>query len=273
MSKRTLFIGDSHTCGYKSIPGKKGEQSYSYWNDNNYAEIYSSSYGKNVSIYSMAGVNNRVYTNWLKTLVDLRNDADELFLCLAPLNRFCIGFDPVLSDEAVPINNFTHRDESSTEQIERFYDVVTNNDKIQLFNKPTVDDYSNFPGLNFDIEKGLIKPDLRKNSFMEIKLFFDLNSFIEKRDFLLNLFAWDRICEDHNIKSYVFYMVGKSKYPSEYDYYGKLKNTKVSPMSVEEFFQKKFVDHKKYLIEDNEHYNYEYHKMIAENFIPWLKEK
>jgi len=272
VKSRSLFVGDSHTCGYKSVPGKIGKNSYSYWNDNNYAEIYGSINDKAVSIYSMAGVNNRVYTDWIKTLVDSRNDSTELFICLAPMNRFCIAFDPVLSDEAPPVNNFSCRDESSSDDVERFYDLVLSDDKIQLFNKPTFDDYSNFPGIDFSVEKGLIAPDLRKNSFMEIKLFFELNSFIEKRDFLLNLFVWDKMCEEHNIKAYIFYMVGKSKYPSNYEYYGKLKNTKISPMSVEEFFQKRYIDHKKYLIEDNEHYNYEYHKMIAEKFLPWLKE-
>jgi hypothetical protein len=65
---RALFIGDSQTCGYWSHPTKVGPGSYSYWNDNNYAEIYGEDNNKPVAIYAMAGVCNRVYTDWLAAM-------------------------------------------------------------------------------------------------------------------------------------------------------------------------------------------------------------
>lgn len=271
MSKRSIFIGDSHTCGYTSTPGKIGPGSYSYWNKNNYSEIYSAVNNKKVSIYSMAGVNNRIYTDWLKTLINRHDDIDEAFICLAPLNRFCLGFDSVMSDECISVDNFTTMISESTDTIEKFCDLTTANDKLQLFNKPIYDDYSKFPGIELSAEKGLITPDLRKNSYMEIKLFFELNSFIEKRDFLLNLFVWDRICHEHNIKLYIFQFTERLKYPSDYSYYGKLNNTIISPLSIEKFFKDSMIDHTKFYIEDKEHYNFDYHALIVEKFLPWLK--
>jgi hypothetical protein len=271
VNKRSIFIGDSHTCGYLSTPGKIGPGSYSYWNKNNYAEIYSKINNKKTSIYSMAGVNNRVYTDWLKTLVDCHDDIDESFICLAPLNRFCLGFDSEMSDECISVDNFTTKIEESTDMVEKFCDLTAANDKLQLFNKPTYEDYSKFPGVELSAEKGLINPNLRKHSYMEIKLFFELNSFIEKRDFLLNLFAWDRICHERDIKLYIFQFTERLKYPSDYSYYGKLTNTVISPMSIEKFFKEKMINHEKYYIEDNEHYNFEYHSLIVEKFLPWLK--
>jgi hypothetical protein len=271
VANRSIFIGDSHTCGYKSILEKSGPGTYSYWNENNYAEIYSVLNSKPGSIYSMAGVNNRVYTDWLKFLVNRHSNIDEAFICLAPLNRFCLGFDSTLGDEAIPVENFSTLTNYSTDKIEKFCDLTHANEKLQLFNKPTYDDYSKFPGIELSAADGLITPDLRKHSYMQIKLFFELNSFIEKRDFLLNLFAWDKICAENNIKLYVFQMADRSKYPSDYSYYGKLTNTVISSMSVEKFFSTKLIDHKKFLIEDNEHYNVDYHTLIAEKFLPWLK--
>jgi hypothetical protein len=271
VTNRALFIGDSHTCGFKSIPGKVGDNSYSYWNENNYAEIYANTNNKPVSIYSRAGVNNRIYTDWLKTLINHYPDSDEVFICLAPLNRFFLGFDPEFSDNLISVDHFTEKNKTSNGFIDRFTDENIKNDYIQIFNKPIDTDYLNFPGIEFNHQSGLIHPNLRKHSYLEIKLFFELNSFIEKRDYCLNLFAWDRICSDNNIRLYIFNMMERAKYPKYNNYYGNLKSTIISPISVEGFFKKKFIDPEKYLIEDNEHYNYEYHHMISSIFLPWLK--
>ena len=45
---RSLFIGDSHTCGYWSHPTERGPGSYTYWNDNNYSESYAKQNNKPV---------------------------------------------------------------------------------------------------------------------------------------------------------------------------------------------------------------------------------
>ena len=60
---RTLFIGDSHTCGYKTVPGKQGPGSYSVWNENSYVEEYVKLHNKKAVVYSMPGANNRTYAD------------------------------------------------------------------------------------------------------------------------------------------------------------------------------------------------------------------
>lgn len=270
---RTLFIGDSHTCGYYSIPGKTGPGSYSYWNDNLYSERYGDFFDRPVITYAMAGVNNRVYTDWLKSMFEKYNDIDEVFICLAPLNRFIIAFDDTLRDEAIPVDQFLMKMETSPENKDRYCDHTLSNGIVQLFNKPIYEDYSNFTGFEISEKEGLIKPDLRKDSYMQVKLFFEMNTHQEKRDFLNCIYTWDNICNDNNANLYVFYVSDRGKYPSKTDYYGPLKRTIVSPITVQSYFKSKMINHEKYLIEDNEHYNIEFHKMIAERFLPWLKSK
>ena len=63
---RTLFLGDSHTCGYDTLPGQIGPGSFSVWQDNNYAELYAKEHNKNVIVYAMPGSNNRAYSDWRK---------------------------------------------------------------------------------------------------------------------------------------------------------------------------------------------------------------
>ena len=49
---RTLFIGDSHTCGYDTVQGQQGPAVFP-WNANNYAEIYSEIHNKIAIVYAM----------------------------------------------------------------------------------------------------------------------------------------------------------------------------------------------------------------------------
>jgi hypothetical protein len=267
---RTLFIGDSHSCGYDSIPGKVGPGSYTYWNNNNYGEIYGKLNSKPVAIYAMAGVNNRVYTDWLASMFSRFDDIEEVYICMAPLIRFCIGFDD-LSDDVVPVDHFTLKVESSTDMIQRFCDHTVKDDKVQLFNKPTQEDFSKFPGIELSAQQGLISPDLRKHTFMQIKMFFEMNTFLEKRDFLNCIYSWDNMCHDHGSKLYLFNVTDRLKFPANMEYYGKLKNTTVAPKTIETYFREKRIDHTKYLLADKEHYNREFHTLIADKYLPWLK--
>jgi hypothetical protein len=268
---RTLFIGDSHTCGYVSIPGKIGPGSYTFWNDNNYCDIYSEENNQPIAIYSVAGVNNRVYTDWLKTMFEKHSDIDTVFLCLASLNRFQLAFDAEMPDDPIAVDHFTFECIESTEQNRKYVDRDIHADQVQLFQKPFYTDYTSFPGFELTPKDGLISPNLRKHSYMQVKLFCEMNTFLEKRDFLNSVYTWDNICTDHNAKLYLFNFTERLKFPSNFEYYGKLKSTKISSKTVEKYFADKMIDHSKYLLSDNEHYNREYHKLVATQFLPWLK--
>ena len=269
---RTLFIGDSHTCGYISLPGKQGPGTYSYWNDNSYCDIYSEENKKPGIVYAMAGVNNRVYTDWLKSMFEKYEKIDEVYICLSALNRFTVAYDPGLVDEVIPVDNFTAFDTaSSTDNMHHYADLTGANDRIQLFNKPIYSDYQQPAAFEITPEKGLVEPDLRKNTFMEVKLWFDMNTYIEKRNFLNDIYTWDNICNDHGAKLYLFNFTERLKYPNNFEYYGKLKCTTVATKTVQGFFANRMIDHSKYLLPDNEHYDKTYHHMVATQYIPWLK--
>ena len=155
--------------------------------------------------------------------------------------------------------------------IDRYCDQTIQNEKIQLFQKSRDNDYGNFPGIDIDMRKGLRTPNLRKNTYMEVKLFFELNTFLEKRDFLLDVYVWDRMCAEHGAKLYLFNFTERLKFPSNFEYYGKLNNTVIASKTVEAYLADTLIDHTKFYLEDNEHYNREYHKYISDKYLPWLK--
>jgi hypothetical protein len=267
---KTLFLGDSHTCGYQS-DAISVSSNCSSWNDNNYAEFYAKENNKQSLVYAMPGACNRLYPDWITTMLSKHPDIDEIFVLLTSWNRFIISSNDSLSDEVLPVDHFVHHHGSKHNLVEFYYDVVIKDNRLQLLNKPTVEDFENKVSLNFSEHNGLITPDIRKNNFMEVKLYFDLNTHLEQRDFFKDILIMDTICNNHNCKMYVFQMTDRISFPTNLNFYTELKATKYSPISVEKFFKKRFINHKKFYISDNEHYDEEYHKLIATMFIPWLK--
>lgn len=266
---RTLFIGDSHTCGYDTVPGKIGPDSFSVWNENSYAEIYSEIHNKPAIVYAMPGANNRSYVDWMKAMFDKYDDIDEVFVLLSSLNRFILGFNEKLSPNVVPVDEFTHF-EGTHKLVDRYLDQIITEGYFQLYQKPTDEDYSNFPGISFSYENGLTDPDIRKATYMQIKMFFELNTHLEQRDFFKDIYTMDNMCADHNVPLYMFKMRERTFFPQGWEFYGKLKATVLDDNSIETYFANKNIDHSKYFTSDQEHYNYAYHKLVAEKYLKHL---
>lgn len=267
----TLFLGDSHTCGYQTVADKTGIGSYSAWNDNNYAERYAHLYDTDVAVYAMPGATNDSYTNWLRVLLNYHENVDKVYILLSGFNRFCIAGNTKGVDETpIPVNHFT-RKVSESNRVIRYADDTISGDNILLYQKPISDDYSNFVPLQWSTEDGLVSPDLRKNTYMEVKTFYELNTHLEQQNFLKNVFLWDTMCKNNNAELYLFKMTDRLVFPKNIHYYGTCLNTWMAKDSVETFFRNKNLDHTRFYLEDQEHYNIDYHTMIADKFIPAME--
>ena len=268
---RALFLGDSHTCGYTTVPGQQGQGSFSLWQENSYVEQYAKLHNKPCVVYAMPGSVNSSYPDWLTSMLQKYNDIDEVFILLSSLNRFVLGFNEKLDPKTVPVDNFCDFQGTSKDGlVDRYFDMIISNDQFQLYQKPHDGDYKTFPGLKFSYDDGLTDPDIRQSSYMQIKTFFELNTHLEQRQFFKDIYTIDNICNDKNIKCYIFHMRSRLIFPKPYDFYGDLKATKVHYDSIETFFSNKNIDHSKYFLDDQEHYNVDFHKLIAQNFIKHL---
>jgi len=263
---RTLFLGDSHTCGYKSFK----DLSYSLWNENNYASIFSDIFDTSVLIYAQPGSTFRVFTDRLSTMFKRYNDITKVFLCLPPFNRFVLACDEIDFINCIPVDYFTYDHDDPSNKIQRFQDETIKNNRLQLFQKTIYSDYESIPSLDFSDKDGLKSPNVRKDSYMKIKTFFEFNTYLEKREYFNCVYTWDNICSDNDADLYIFNFMDRMIFPEYQDYYGKLKKTTISNKTVETFLRDLNVNHKEYLLEDHEHYNKDYHKLVAEKFLPWL---
>ena len=71
---RTLFVGCSHTMGYREDAPPNEPN---VWRDNNYAEIYSKNTGQQVVIMASAGVGNRAFPRFLSYAFKKYKDITE----------------------------------------------------------------------------------------------------------------------------------------------------------------------------------------------------
>ena len=79
---RSLFIGDSHTVGYKTIEGQVGPGSFTFWNDNNYAVKYSEIHNKDIIIYAQPGATTCTQFGWLICFLNITISTKCLFVWL-----------------------------------------------------------------------------------------------------------------------------------------------------------------------------------------------
>lgn len=265
-----IFIGDSHTCGYTSVPGKSGYGSYSMWQENNYAKKYALQENIKSVIYALPGGHSDAYTNWLAWLLQKYENVNKVFISVSGVNRFTLANDQgQFKSDVVPLDHFTVQ-HVAEDLLDCYSDTPISGDFLQLYQKTISSDYDKFPEVTYNVFDGLISPDLRKNTYMEVKTFLEMNTHLEKQNFLKNVFVWDNLCRLKNVDLYVFRMTENQVFPKDFEYYGPLHNTIVCPESVSGYFSRKNIDHLKYLIEDNEHYNEEYHTLIAEKFLKAL---
>jgi len=199
------------------------------------------------------------------------DDIDEVFVLLSSMNRFMLAHNDKLLSDTVPIDQFTTFEGQSEDCLsDRYIDATTVGDYFQLYQKPIAEDYDKFPGIDFNYQDGLVKPNIREASYMQIKTFFELNTHLEQRDFFKDVYTWDNMCADRNIPIYLFQMRERLKFPKELDFYGKLKATTIAKTSIEEYFRKKNLNPDKYHTDDKEHYNQQFHHLIATKFLKYL---
>lgn len=261
-----IFIGDSHTAGYTGFIGGNNHQNWAIWQENNYAKIYSEITGEKSIIYANPGANHDSYANWLKFLLDKYDNIDNAFICLRGFNRFTIaGWQTPITDP-LPVDHFTTQSIES-DLCDCYMDQIHVDGFLQLYQKTIPDDYDRYPGIIFDPDEGLTAPDLRKNTFMEVKTFLELNTHLEIQNFLKNVFIWDNLCRIKNVTLHIFCIRNHAILPNNMNYYGDLTNTIVAKNTVEDYFAVKNINHTDYLKSDEEHYNKEYHTMIAKDYL------
>ena len=257
---RSIFVGDSHCCGYKnSFPPR-------LWQDNNYAEIYSELNQKPVAVYAMQGACNQKYVTFIKTLLDHYDDVDEVFIQFTYWTRFLLATNtsdkPFVTefetnhfaqgpDTHGLVDRWTDRQDIETDELHTEYNMHVKSEHYEMFKGRTMGG-----------------PEENEN-FHYTNLWHNQLTHLEYRQVCGDLFIIDRLCQQRNISWYLFRMNERVHMPDNFNYFGPLTNYKGgnNKMHVEQWCNE---DVEQYKI-DEEHYNYDFHYKIANEYIPYLR--
>lgn len=266
---RTLFIGCSHTMGYAD---PNPERDFLVWQSNNYAEIYAKKMGKPAVIMASSGCGNREYPLFLAHAFKTYDDIDEVYIQSTYWGRFPLAMNPTLDEKDIlPLDFFLEKDDSD-DLIDRWSLGLVQEDRyLHAYTKPTVQDYENF-AYNQSTSP-MNQPSIRHAPYIYIKMYHYLQTHLEQQDYFRDVFVCDSLCRRNNARMFLWNINDRCFIPKETsDFYGSLTNTCIADQDAGTYLKKHF----KFDIEkakvDSEHYNYSVHELIADHYIPKLKE-
>ena len=274
---RTLFVGDSHSYGYRTSNTKYAKGEALFWQDNNFAEIYAELNEKPVAIYAMPGASNQHYVSWVKTFLDYYDDVDELFVQFTYWTRYMLA----TNTSAQP---FVNSWKSNA------FAFGPNNLPPEYENKPNVDrwqdDYDPVgkqkeyivhfePRQHVNYEEQAWPGKEVTKPFFYTHLWHNTLTHIKYRQVCADFFIIDRLCEQRGINWHLFRMNDRIFVPDNPNYFGELTNCKsYNIMAVQDWFKETKgidIETKEYRY-DEEHYNYDIHLNIAKEYIPYLQD-
>ncbi len=266
---RTLFIGDSHAHGYYEVNGN-----ISAWQDNNYAEIYAKHHNKKVVIYSQPGGCNRKYPAWVKSVLNRYDDIDEVFIQSTYWNRFLLSCSRHLDiGEDTGVDLYLDDDQLKDNLVDRYTDHRVTENYIEMIDQVRPENYEDFKGFEFDDME--VKADWKPfhEKYIYTKLWHELVSPLQYKDYCLDLLAIDTMCSRRNIKWYQWTINNRVFVPKNIEMYGEFEAGIKSKISAEGFLKhSKGID-----IEtdqhrlDGEHYTKEIHELIAKDYFNYIK--
>jgi hypothetical protein len=269
MSK-ILFIGDSHSMGYKD---QNLDSNFCIWQENNYAEIYAKRNNKQVVIMAAGGLGNREYVNFLAHALNTHNDISEVFIQSTYWGRFALAINPDLNEKAIfPLDFFIDQHESS-ELITRYALGFVQQDRyLQAYAKPFAQDYDNSPYNKKTSHT--VQPSIRHLPYLYVQMYHYLQTHLEQQDYFRDMLLCDTLCRRKNIKMHLWNINDRCFIPKETtNFYAPLENTSVTDIDALSFikqFSKKDLETEKV---DSEHYNEYVHQLIAEHYIPYLQNR
>jgi len=222
----------------------------------------------------MSGATIQRYPDWLKICLDEHLDIDEVFVQSLHWNRFMLSGSAIRDfTEDVPLDYFTQV-HSKDELITRMSDIPED----MADKEGIIRDHEFYPqkvsGSDYETLKHVPKkwrPNLQKDPYMAVKLWSELMTHLQHREYCRTLFLMDRLCQERGIKMYLWRVNDRVYIPENINVYGELTSTVKVEKSAETYLKEIGFDISQMLMPDNEHYTLDGHLEIAHKFLPWCK--
>jgi len=261
MQGNLLFVGCSHTNGFHWNE-KSGDKFH--WQDNNYAKIYAESLADDICyIYAGSGAPNSKYPRWIRHVLNTHK-IDGVLIQSTYWDRWPMGNNLDLKFRHLEPGYFTRKFLESDKFVlyddynTRDYNVVEWNEKVKWDSVGMYDE--GCPELNGGYDwKGF------DTNYMHMKFHTEIVTHLKNEEYCKDIFVIDSMC---NVPVYIWRINDRVQMSENLNMFGDLKNVKVFETPANIWIKDNLnIDIEEMKI-DEEHYNFDAHKIIAEKFIP-----
>lgn len=276
---RIVALGCSHTSGYHIGDLPPNEQDWNLenwkfsgkWNDNNWAEFYINSKGKDGAIFANPSNGWWEYSEWCSHLFRTYDDIEEVVVQQTYWNRFrlCMQY-PQHYEKMIPLDEL-YELETTKGNIDCWIKRI-HNEAQDVFDIPMQSYAQDFQKncqftVKFHPRFMMGDPDLRTQPYMTVKTWMELMNLKAQREFLKELYILQELCRNNNAKLKIFALNKWTWIPNNLNDYFNFDLVEVAKDNVEDWFlQHKDINVGTKTIDD-EHYDVDIHQIIGTDYM------
>jgi len=266
MQGNLLFVGCSHTNGFWGGRNKEGTLDKFCWDTNNYAEIYAEELADSQCyIYSSAGACNSKYPRWIRHMLNTHEDVSGVVMQSTYWDRWVMSADMEQHHREVDLGFFTKVEKTSDKVIcYDDYNVDKNWKLVEWFEKIKWESIGNYTEGCPEFNGGYDWIGFDTN-YMHMKFHTEIATHLKTEEYLKDIALIDAMS---NVPVYVWRINDKVQYPTRFDVYKKLDNIRVFDTPANVWLLENLNIDINTMMLDEEHYNEDAHRIIAQHFIP-----
>lgn len=265
MQGNLLFVGCSHTNGFWGYKDDAGDFQKTVGDTNNYAEIYANELAnEKCYIYSGAGATNNKYPRWIRSVLD-KHTVSGIVIQSTYWDRWMMAADPNQSHQQLDVDFFT-RTHKNTDKFTSYddYSVDKNWEVVEWFEKIKWDSVGNYTEGCPEFNGGYDWVGFDTN-YMHMKFHTEVGTHLKAEEYLKDIALIDAMAD---VPVYIWRINEKVQYPTRFDVYKKLDNVRVFNTPASEWLLENLNFDISEMMLDEEHYNEDAHRLIAQHFIP-----
>jgi hypothetical protein len=266
MQGNLLFVGCSHTNGFWGGRNKEGTLDKVTWDTNNYAEIYAEELADSQCyIYSSAGACNSKYPRWIRHMLNTHKDVSGVVMQSTYWDRWVMSADMKQHHRELDPGFFT-KIEKTNDKVICYDDYNVDKDwhLVEWFEKIKWESIGNYTEGCPEFNGGYEWIGFDTN-YMHMKFHTEVATHLKTEEYQKDIALIDAIT---NVPVYVWRINDKVQYPEKFDTYKNLDNVRVFDEPADSWLLKNLNIDIKDMMLDEEHYNEEAHRLIAQHFIP-----
>jgi hypothetical protein len=266
MQGNLLFVGCSHTNGFWGGRNKEGTLDKVTWDTNNYAEIYAEELADSQCyIYSSAGACNSKYPRWIRHMLNTHKDISGVVMQSTYWDRWVMSADMKQHHRELDPGFFT-KIEKTNDKVICYDDYNVDKDwhLVEWFEKIKWESIGNYTEGCPEFNGGYEWIGFDTN-YMHMKFHTEVATHLKTEEYQKDIALIDAIT---NVPVYVWRINDKVQYPEKFDTYKNLDNVRVFDEPADSWLLKNLNIDIKDMMLDEEHYNEEAHRLIAQHFIP-----